>query len=343
MAVSAATSASIKLMIAYPHKLDLAQTPTPFYPLERLSAELGGPRIWIKRDDLTGAATSGNKIRKLEFLLAEAVANGCDTVITSGGVQSNHCRAVALLGAQLGLNVHLLLRTDSEPSAVGNLLLDQLAGATISHYSVREFKRLDSLFKHWTDHYQQLGNKAYSIPTGGSNGTGIWGYINAAEELAADFKRHNIKPQVIVHATGSGGTQAGLMLGCHLHGIDTPVKAYAVCDNSAYFARKVDADLQDWKEKYPSDIDINALKTNTCDSYIGPGYGQADPEVFEFIKQLAALEGILLDPVYTGKAFFGLTEDIVQGKYAKAEDSDIVFVHTGGLFGLFAQQEKLGY
>jgi D-cysteine desulfhydrase len=330
-------------MIAYPHKLDLAQTPTPFYPLERLSAELGGPRIWIKRDDLTGAATSGNKIRKLEFLLAEAVANGCDTVITSGGVQSNHCRAVALLGAQLGLNVHLLLRTDSEPSAVGNLLLDQLAGATISHYSVREFKRLDSLFKHWTDHYQQLGNKAYSIPTGGSNGTGIWGYINAAEELAADFKRHNIKPQVIVHATGSGGTQAGLMLGCHLHGIDTPVKAYAVCDNSAYFARKVDADLQDWKEKYPSDIDINALKTNTCDSYIGPGYGQADPEVFEFIKQLAALEGILLDPVYTGKAFFGLTEDIVQGKYAKAEDSDIVFVHTGGLFGLFAQQEKLGY
>jgi D-cysteine desulfhydrase len=330
-------------MIAYPHKLDLAQTPTPFHLLERLSAELGGPRIWIKRDDLTGAATSGNKIRKLEFLLAEAVANGCDTVITSGGVQSNHCRAVALLGAQLGLKVHLLLRSDSEPSAVGNLLLDHLAGATINHYSIREFKRLDSLFEHWTEHYQQVGSKAYSIPTGGSNGIGIWGYIHAAQELVADFERHNIKPQAIVHATGSGGTQAGLMLGCHLHGIDSPVKAYAVCDSSAYFARKVATDLQGWKERYPSDIDISALVADTCDSYIGPGYGQADDEVFEFIKRLAAMEGILLDPVYTGKAFFGLTEDIKQGKYAKAENSDIVFVHTGGLFGLFAQQENLGY
>ncbi|MDG1819237.1 MAG: D-cysteine desulfhydrase family protein [Porticoccaceae bacterium] len=334
-------------MIAYPDKLDLAQTPTPFYPLERLSAqlkELNGARIWIKRDDLTGAATSGNKIRKLEFLLAEALANGCDTVITSGGVQSNHCRAVALLGAQLGLNVHLLLRSDTEPQPVGNLLLDHLAGATINHYSPAEFKRLDSLFKHWTDHYQQQGSKAYSIPTGGSNGTGIWGYIRAAEELAADFARHSLNPQAIVHATGSGGTQAGLMLGCYMHGIQTAVKAYAVCDNSAYFVHKINADLKDWKRRYPSEIDISSLKAAaTCDDYIGPGYGQAGPEVFEFIKQLAALEGILLDPVYTGKAFFGLVEDIKKGKYANDESRDIVFVHTGGLFGLFAQQQNLGY
>ncbi len=333
-------------MIAYPDKLDLAQTPTPFYPLERLSGhlkEFGGPRIWIKRDDLTGAATSGNKIRKLEFLLADAQAQGCDTVITSGGVQSNHCRAVALLGAQLGLSVHLLLRSDTKPQAVGNLLLDHLAGATISHYSVSEFKRLDSLFKHWRDHYQQQGSKAYAIPTGGSNGTGIWGYISAAGELAADFARHNLKPQAIVHATGSGGTQAGLMLGCYLHGIDTPVKAYAVCDSSAYFERKVSADLSQWQEKYSPTIDVGALKANTCDRYIGPGYGQADAAVFTFIKQLAAMEGILLDPVYTGKAFYGLVEDIKQGKYASGDNADIVFVHTGGLFGLFAQQQNLGF
>ena len=343
MAVSAATSASIKLMISTPDKLDLAQTPTPFYPLERLTAHLGGPRIWIKRDDLTGAATSGNKIRKLEFLLADALAQGCDTIITSGGVQSNHCRAVALLGAQLGLKVHLLLRSDSEPKTVGNLLLDHLAGATISHYSVKAFKRLDRLFEQWQDHYQQQGSKAYAIPTGGSNGTGIWGYIDAAKELADDFAGHNLKPQAIVHATGSGGTQAGLMLGCHLHGIDSPVKAYAVCDSSAYFADKISADLKDWQERYPSDIDISALKADTSDRYIGPGYGQADPEVFEFIKQLAAMEGILLDPVYTGKAFYGLVKDIKQGKYARGDNSDIVFVHTGGLFGLFAQQQNLGY
>jgi len=339
-------------MIAYPDKLDLAQTPTPFYPLERLSAqlkELDGSRIWIKRDDLTGAATSGNKIRKLEFLLAEALANGCDTVLTSGGIQSNHCRAVAILGAQLGLKVHLLLRKDSQPQAVGNLLLDHLAGATISYYSHSDFKRLDSLFKHWTEHYHQQANKAYSIPTGGSNGTGIWGYVSAAEELAADFARHNLNPQAIVHASGSGGTQAGLMLGCYLHGIPTPIKAYAVCDNSAYFARKVRADLKDWKNSYPSETDISGLKADTCDDYIGPGYGRADPEVFDFIKQLAALEGILLDPVYTGKAFFGLVEDIKKGKYASAGNAvnvgshDIVFLHTGGLFGLFAQQQHLGY
>lgn len=350
MAATAATSASIKLMITYPHKLDLAQTPTPFYLLERLSAQyknIGGPRIWIKRDDLTGSATSGNKIRKLEFLLADALAHGCDTVITSGGVQSNHCRAVAILGAQLGLKVHLLLRSDTEPQAVGNLLLDHLAGATISHYSPREFKRLDSLFKNWDDHYLQQGSKAYQIPTGGSNGVGIWGYIKAAEELAGDFARHRLKPQAIVHASGSGGTQAGLMLGCHLLGMDTPVKGYAVCDNSAYFSREITADLQDWQDRYPSDLDISALNADTCDAYIGPGYGQADPEVFDFIKQLAALEGILLDPVYTGKAFYGLIEDIKKGIYCSAKGTnkgtDIVFVHTGGLFGLFAQQQYLGY
>jgi D-cysteine desulfhydrase len=362
VAVSAATSASIKLMIAYPDKLNLAQTPTPFYLLERLSAQFkdfGAPRIWIKRDDLTGSATSGNKVRKLEFLFAEALANGCDTVITSGGVQSNHCRAVAILGAQLGLKVHLILRSDSQPALVGNLLLDHLAGATVSHYSVREFKQLDRLFKHWSDHYQEQGRTVYTIPTGGSNGTGIWGYISAAEELAADFARHSLNPQAIVHATGSGGTQAGLMLGCYLQGISAPVKAYAVCDNSAYFAGKIRADLEDWKLRYPSDIEISGLKAETCDSYIGPGYGQAGPEVFDFIKQLAAMEGILLDPVYTGKALFGLTEDIKKGVYAQSKDSgkntfkntfkntyknnDIVFVHTGGLFGLFAQQEYLGY
>ncbi|MDA9687420.1 pyridoxal-phosphate dependent enzyme [bacterium] len=136
-------------MVSLPENLSLAQTPTPLHSLDRLTAQLNGPRIWIKRDDLTGCLTSGNKVRKLEFLLADAIANGCDTLITSGGVQSNHCRAVAVLGAQLGLNVHLLLRSDIEPAPVGNLLLDQLVGATISHYSKQEFNQLDAIFSHW--------------------------------------------------------------------------------------------------------------------------------------------------------------------------------------------------
>ncbi|MDA7852427.1 D-cysteine desulfhydrase family protein [Porticoccaceae bacterium] len=330
-------------MIDYPERLNLAQTPTPFYLLERLSEQLGGPRIWIKRDDLTGAATSGNKIRKLEFLLADALASGCDTVITSGGVQSNHCRAVAILGAQLGLKVHLLLRSDIEPEPVGNLLLDHLAGATISHYSVDEFRKLSKLFEEWQAHYAELGGKAYAIPTGGSNGTGMWGYVAAAEELLQDFERHAITPQAIVHATGSGGTQAGLMLGCYLHQINTCIKAYAVCDDSAYFARKVRQDLEQWQSQYSSQTDISGLIADTCDAYVGPAYGVADEEIFDTIKQVAATEGILLDPVYTAKAFFGMMEDIKQGKFSGQDSGDIVFLHTGGLFGLFAQQHRLGY
>lgn len=330
-------------MIDYPERLNLAQTPTPFYLLERLSEQLGGPRIWIKRDDLTGAATSGNKIRKLEFLLADALASGCDTVITSGGVQSNHCRAVAILGAQLGLKVHLLLRSDIEPEPVGNLLLDHLAGATISHYSVDEFRKLGKLFEEWQAHYAELGGKAYTIPTGGSNGTGMWGYIAAAEELLQDFERHAITPQAIVHATGSGGTQAGLMLGCYLHQINTCIKAYAVCDDSAYFARKVRQDLEQWQSQYSPQTDISGLIADTCDEYVGPAYGVADEEIFDTIKQVAATEGILLDPVYTAKAFFGMMEDIKQGKFSGQDSGDIVFLHTGGLFGLFAQQHRLGY
>jgi len=328
-------------MISYPAKLNLAQTPTPLHRLARLSAKMAGPSIWIKRDDLTGCLTSGNKVRKLEFLLAEAIANGCDTIITSGGVQSNHCRAVAVLGAQLGLRVHLLLRSDIEPAPVGNLLLDQLVGATISHYSQEEFKQLDSLFAHWQAHYEQQGAKPFSIPTGGSNGTGVWGYIAAAEELKADFARENISPSTIVHATGSGGTQAGLIVGCKIHNMPVQIEAYAVCDNVAYFDRKVRDDLRQWQEQFAPDMALDSLAINTNDQFVGPDYGVAPPEVFDTIKELAALEGVILDPVYTGKAFHGMLEGIRQGKYDK--DSDIVFLHTGGLFGLLAQQDRLNF
>ena len=333
-------------MIPYPKKLNLAQAPTPFHALDRLSEQLAKrasdcPRIWIKRDDQTGCVTSGNKVRKLEYLLADALAKGCDTIITSGGVQSNHCRAVAILGAQLGLKVHLLLRSDIEPQPVGNLLLDQLAGATISHYSQQEFKQLDGLFESWQTQYAAEGRCCYSIPTGGSNGTGLWGYVAAAEELMADFSREKIEPSYIIHATGSGGTQAGLTVGCKLLGLSAQVEGYAVCDNSAYFERRVLEDIQQWIKQYQMPIEIERLKIATNDGYIGTDYGLAGPEVFAMIKDLAALEGVILDPVYTGKAFYGMVEEIKAGRYSGA--SDIVFVHTGGLFGLLAQQDKLAY
>ena len=331
-------------MFVYPERLDLAQTPTPFYALDRFRSHLqkcsdSVPRLWIKRDDLSGCLTSGNKVRKLEFLFAEAQREGCTTIITSGGVQSNHCRAVAVLGAQLGFHVHLLLRLDRDPDPVGNLFLDQLMGAKISLYSAREFKQLEQLFQQWQQYYSKQGISSYSIPTGGSNGTGLWGYISASEELQQDFARAQIMPTKLIHATGSGGTQAGLTLGCMMLDMKMSVLGYAVCDNARYFHNKVLEDILQWREKFALDIDTDQLSINTNDNYIGPGYGIADPAIFEMIKTLARLEGVALDPVYTGKAFYGMVEDIKQGRFG--DDKDIVFLHTGGLFGLLAQQQSL--
>ncbi len=339
--------------INYPDRLALAQLPTPLQRLERLSAQYCGPRIWVKRDDLTGCALSGNKIRKLEFTLARALSQGSDTLITCGGVQSNHCRATAILGARLGLKVHLILRDEElrdeelsrhrqSTTPDGNLFLDYLSGAEVSIYPKAEFQAHQrELFEYWSQHYADKGRKPYLIPTGASDGTGIWGYVRCIEELASDFQQANIQPSHIIHATGSGGTQAGLSLGCALHQLDAQVLGIAVCDDAIYFQRKVMADITDWQNRYKISSLPEGLSVEVNDDFIGPGYSKAGPEVFASIKQVAALEGLLLDPVYTGKAFHGMLSLIEQGYFAEA--NDIVFVHTGGLFGLFAQREQLSF
>jgi len=327
-------------MIRFPNKLHLAQTPTPLQPLNRLSESIGGPRIWVKRDDLTGCAISGNKVRKLEFVIAQAIEKGADTIITCGGVQSNHCRATAILGAQLGLKVHLILRGEKpEGQSSGNLFLDQLAGATISHYPVAEYKKLPALFRQWEQHYSALGNTPFSIPTGASNGTGAWGYVVCAKELADDFQEHQISPSLIACATGSGGTQAGLTLGAELFHLAAPVLGIAVCDDEAYFQNKVREDMQAWKTEYQQPLDITELDIHVNAEHIGPGYAKATPEVFDTIRSLAKMEGLILDSVYSGKAFHGLIHELKAGRYNNAQD--IVFIHTGGLFGLFAQRDQL--
>jgi len=327
-------------MIRFPNKLHLAQTPTPLQPLNRLSESIGGPRIWVKRDDLTGCAISGNKVRKLEFVLAQAIEKGADTIITCGGVQSNHCRATAILGAQLGLKVHLILRGEEpEGQSSGNLFLDQLAGATISHYPVAEYKKLPALFRQWEQHYSALGNTPFSIPTGASNGTGAWGYVVCAKELADDFQEHQISPSLIACATGSGGTQAGLTLGAELFHLAAPVLGIAVCDDEAYFQNKVREDMQAWKTEYQQPLDITELDIHINAEHIGPGYAKATPEVFDTIRSLAKMEGLILDPAYSGKAFHGLIHELKAERYNNAQD--IVFIHTGGLFGLFAQRDQL--
>jgi D-cysteine desulfhydrase len=325
------------MALAYPRKIDLASTPTPLQYLERASDKWGrGHRLWVKRDDLTGSTLSGNKVRKLEFIAAHAIDNGYDTLITCGGLQSNHCRATAFVGAQLGLAVHLLLRGVEPKESDGNLLLDQLAGATINCYPVGQYvSEIDELFEQWQTYYADQGHKALVIPTGGSDGIGMWGYIAACEELATDFASAGIEQAHIVTATGSGGTQAGLTLGTALHQLPATVWGVNVCDDAQYFLDKVAADAADWRRRYPQVPNVD-VQPRVLDGYVGQGYGIADKEVFDLIAQLSRLEGLVLDPVYTGKAFAGMLSEIAAGRFEGC--TDIVFMHTGGIFGVFPQR-----
>jgi D-cysteine desulfhydrase len=310
--------------------------------LARASRQWGrGHRLWVKRDDLTGCALSGNKVRKLEFITAYAQDNGYDTLITCGGVQSNHCRATAFAGAQLGLQVHLLLRGDRPDDIDGNLLLDEIAGATVNFYSAKEyFAGIDQIFSAWQAHYAGQGRRALAIPTGGSDGIGAWGYIRACEELVEDFDSAGIERAHIVCASGSGGTQAGLTLGSALHGLPATVWGVAVCDDERYFLEKTASDAADWQRRYP-DTAMPDFEPRVLDGYVGEGYGIADDSIFELIGSLGRLEGLVLDPVYTGKAFAGMLAEIERGRFADCRD--IVFVHTGGLFGVFPQRRRFSW
>jgi len=326
--------------ILFPPRLHLAQLPTPIHPLDRFSEFVGSPaRIWIKRDDLTGCAASGNKIRKLEFTLAEAQQGGADVIITCGGVQSNHARATAILGARLGLKVHLLLRGEMEElQAKGNYLLDLLAGATISCYPSSIYvPQFDALVAELCRDYEQRGQKSYFITTGASDATGVWGYIKGVEELSLQIKQQDLHFDHLVCACGSGGTLAGLVAGRSIFQLDTQVWGINVCDTADYFEKKSRADLQAWREKFNRVENVDEWPIHVIDGYVGRGYGKADQAVYDTIKQLASLEGVILDPIYTGKAFHGLLNEIQQGRFGSAKD--ILFIHTGGIFGLMADSE----
>lgn len=329
-------------MISYPPRLDLARLPTPITPISRFELPDGSPRVWFKRDEMTGTEVSGNKIRKLEFSLAQAQVEGCDVIITCGGLQSNHCRATAILGARLGLKVHLILRGQPSEPYDGNLLLDHLVGARISYLPESEYKRHSGLAKELAKQYAAQGHKAFFIPTGASDEIGLWGYLAACEELKHDFTRLGINPEFVVTATGSGGTQAGLIVGSEVFNLGAKSIAFNVCDDAQYFATKVRSDFGLWHQRYSGllhkPIDVESLPIETIDGYVGPGYAQADPCIFALIRELATSEGIFLDPVYTGKAFYGLLEEIKKGRFEHCDD--IVFIHTGGVFGLFPQKHE---
>lgn len=321
-----------------PPRLPIARLPTPLEPLDRLSGELG-TRIWIKRDDLTDTIASGNKVRKLEFSIGQALAEESDVLVTWGGVQSNHCRATAAIAARLGLKSHLVLRGSEPEETDGNLLIDRLVGANITYAPLAEYQQMDATYAQLQADYASKGLKTYRIPVGASDEIGLWGYINCAAELKADFDARDLRPQAIVSATGSGGTLAGLILGNAIHKLGAEVFAFNVCDDEQYFLDKIRGDFDAWQARYQAAIDAQSLPINVIDGYVGPGYGRATPGVYETIRYVAQLEGIVLDPVYTGKAFHAMLREIRAGRLRDMQD--LVFIHTGGMLGLFPHKKAL--
>lgn len=329
-----------------PPRLTLAHLPTPLQPMERLGRELG-VELWVKRDDYTGAELSGNKIRKLEYVLAEARARGADCVLTCGGAQSNHCRATALAAARLGLGCTLLLRTAdpaAPPPLEANSLLDRLAGARLVWVSPEEYRGREAVFARQAEALERAGHRPYIIPEGASDALGAWGYIRAMAELAADIARLDEtepKSTTVVHATGSGGTGAGLVLGRLILDLDVRVVGVNVCDDRAYFVRVCGDICREAIARWDIGVTFDAERDlEIVDGYVGAGYALSRPEELALIAHVCRREGLVLDPVYTGKAFFGMVDRLKADPGVFGER--IVFLHTGGLFGLFPKAGELG-
>lgn len=330
-------------------RIRLAHLPTPLEPLERLSRHLAGPdgkgpRLWIKRDDCTGLSTGGNKTRKLEFLMADALAQGADTVITQGATQSNHARQTAAAAAKLGLACHLLLedrtgRRDEAYTQSANVLLDRLHGAEIGHRPAGADMQAE--MEALAAQLRAKGKRPYVIPGGGSNPVGSLGYVYAAQELLGQAMELGLRIDHVIHATGSAGTQAGLVVGMVALNSGVPVLGIGVSAPRAPQEAKVLALAQDTARHLGIAGLVRAEHvTANCD-YIGQGYGIPTEGMVEAVRLMAELEGILLDPVYSGKAMAGLIDLLRKGYFAP--DSNIVFMHTGGSVGLFGYPEALSH
>jgi D-cysteine desulfhydrase len=313
-------------------RLNLAHLPTPLWRNDALD-RLVGTRVWVKRDDMTAGPEAGNKIRKLEYLLADALARHATAVITCGAAQSNHARATALLGRQVGLRPVLLLRTPDPaqpPPAVGNLLLDQLVRAEVRFISPAEYDDRDHLMQEVASELGRSGESAYVIPEGGSNGLGAHGYIEAMAEVRAQMPDGF---DAVVHACGSGGTAAGVTLGAGKYAVAPTVHAIAVCGDRAYFEALVGRIMAEARQLSP---DLGApAELVIHDAYRGPEYGVMSQEQMTFLGAVARCSGLILDPVYSGKALFALAE-------LRPKPERVLFLHTGGLPGLLAQAEQLG-
>lgn len=333
-----------------PARIALANLPTP---LQSLRFTVAGAAFWLKRDDFTGGELAGNKVRKLEYLVAEATAQGATVLITCGGEQSNHARATAAAAARLGLRCHLVLRTvepAAPPPLVGNLLIDMLVGAEISWISHLQWKQRDQHMAEVAARLTAAGERPYIIPVGGSNALGSWGYIRAIHELAGDLERAGLlvaagavpRPLTIAYACGSGGTAAGLIIGAKTLGLaarGVRVVGVNVSDDRGYFIAEISRICAEFSAQFKSNVTVTAADIDICDGYVGAGYAKSRPDELATIRNLARTDGVVLDPVYTGKAFHGVVTELTHNpaRFGPA-GTPVVFIHTGGLFGAFASE-----
>jgi len=320
----------------YPARVSLGHYPTPIEKLARLGAYLGGPALYVKRDDQSGLATGGNKVRKLEFLFADALAQKCDHVVTLGGPQSNHVRQTAAAAARLGLRCSLVLHGNRPPQRLGNLLLDELLGAKI-HWSGARTR--DEVAAEVVTGLRQAGARPYLIPVGGSNGLGALGYAVAMGEAIDQLAAQKLAIDAMVFASSSAGTQAGLVLGAALRGFKGRVLGISIDSAEAELKVRVTKIALDAVKLSDAGIAASELAVDVNAGYLGGGYSVVGDLERDAIRSVAQMEGLLLDPVYTGRAMGGLIDLIRRGAFAKTQS--ILFWHTGGTAALSAFADKL--
>ena len=315
-------------------RIELAQLPTPIHYYPRLSKQLGF-ELYVKRDDLTESVASGNKIRKMEYVLYEALQQGADTLVTCGGIQSNHCRAVAWTAAKIGLHCILLLRGVPPEHPEGNLFFDYLLGAQTRFYTVEQFKNISTLADQVCAELRAQGRKPFWIPIGASTATGSLGYVRMIKEI----KDSKDSFDYTYCALGSGGTFAGILLGSQYYQLHAVPRGIAVCDDIAYFMAETDRIRQEFRNQYDLRLDLAGAAQLMDDRFVGRGYALNTEPEWRQLLFLAHTEGLVLDPVYTLKAFSGLIAHARQGLVKKSQK--VLFIHSGGHLGLLAKHEEV--
>jgi D-cysteine desulfhydrase family pyridoxal phosphate-dependent enzyme len=320
-----------------PARFPLALLPTPLVEAPRLSKALGGPRILIKRDDMTGFGFGGNKVRGLEYYLADALARNADVIITGAGPQSNHIRATAAAARVAGLDAVAVIHDSRPAETQGNLLLDELLGVEVRFTGDPNRALVDTKIEEVAEELRRAGRRPYIIPRGGASALGAQGYVEFVRELGTQLQAVGARPQWLVLATGACGTQAGLIAGVKLYGAEYRILGITVSRPVAECLERISRIAGEAARLAGGEIEVRADEVIVRDGFIGQGYGIPTSEGVEAIRLVARTEGIFLDPTYTGKGMAGLIAEIRSGRIGKGET--VVFLHTGGEPGLFAHPE----